>query len=356
MNTNITLIKNQASKEKEVKDLLKHINSLTKAQRAILNNTIKQCFKYRRNSPAQQSVAKWLGYSRATANRSFKVLHDAGLIHKETRHRDTCIYTLNPLLNHPVIRSELRHVLPALLLPFLLVCHFASAASIDKNVTPPEVKINKFIYSSNQLTKRIASRLQTSLQNGWSELLKKIVRGEAPIMDMIPIAAKNFRSLALTLRGQIELAPYPDEVIRKADIALCKTQVPVENPMPYLRKICQRICNDLKVIPQWHLISALLQHYGLPVSEPCLKQPGINKEPMVIYGENPQISTQPKKKNSHKQESRRLPAWRQEPPVRYPPTEFAKRVLPEGTKKISPEELMKMLGIATVDKLSTTEI
>lgn len=288
MNTIMPLIKNQACHENILECMNIHaeetIKNLSPAILKVLNLLIKQCFKFRINSPSQSSMGSWLGYTRQTINTLIDKLCKLGLIIKKYRHRTTCIYSINSIFNNLVIASKLRHILPALWLPYSLTCYYASDEHLRSNLTPLKVINKPVIYNSEGLlnvkrypTKRIALKLSQSVQNGWSDLLKKIVNGEIRNMDMISPAIRNFRSLALTLRGQIELMPYPDEVINQADSILSASSMKIDNPIAYLRKICQRICSDSQIIPKWSAISELLQYYKLPQSEPLLKSPEIIK-------------------------------------------------------------------------------
>lgn len=345
MNTNIRIIKNQARQEKRSRKTKKnwkqldcyptntvladpyYFPSLRSLKSLILNYLIAKSDKHDGNVfVCQQTIATMFNCCRATVNRIIGELEREGLLLTNPRWFRSSLYKVTSWLFNLAIAFRLKKYLPALAscMLFSVFPNDAAETVLQTNVT--------HIYSLYIKRSRYPMVMDVPIEKGTR-------------MNTISPSIKNFKSLSLTLRGQIELSPYPDEVIEKVDKIIATVRTPIRNPIAYARTLCRNICMELGKVPKWGIISQLLEQYGLPISEPCLSKPGINKSVIVNNYTKPISPSQPTKKNSHKQESRRIPAWRQESPVRYPPTEFAKRTPPEGTRKISPEELRKMLGI-----------
>lgn len=291
-----------------------------------------------------------------------------GFITKIYRHMSSCIYQIAFVFKQPYITFRLRHLLPGLKLSLLTAISFTSAGEQNnQKFTQLKVNLNPSVLVTNLLggypqldsqpTKRIVKPLRYQLQNGWNEEFKKRVRGEIVMSEheTISPAIMAIKSISLTLAGQIEFMPYPDEAIIWADYTMSQIYRPIDNVFAYFRSLLNSYCGRHKIAPDWQLSQKLKEYHCIPVTAPKIKNNIIHREAVPTIPQEVLHPIPPKK--FLKQESIR-------PVVQWKPTEF-KRVkipLPEQTPeqkikaRIFSEKLQIMLGLDPKDDPQYREI
>jgi len=88
------------------------------------------CGKYPSVYPSQTWIGSQTNNCRQTINESIKILKDEGLVKATYRHKQTCIYQLDPIFGSPKFRLEFSHILPALK-KFSIILYFSYMATLN---------------------------------------------------------------------------------------------------------------------------------------------------------------------------------------------------------------------------------
>lgn len=329
-NYNLSLAKNQDSTSNFYFSFLQEaqgvLQKFSRRKRLLLNNLAYFEQKYRVASPSQTTLGYHSGIGREHANRSLQEFKELDFITSQFRYKTTCIYKLNPLFYYPPIAHSLKHLLPNLVLNLLLVVGSGSNHCFDQNVTLIKVKLNPSVINiylasgypiaDSHSTKRVGAPLALQLQNGWSDGFKKIIRGEKRMSETISPGILGIKSLTLTLRGQIEMMAYPDGIIRQADEAIQRVCTKIENPIGYFRSLCKAFCVEQNIIPNWGMISRLLNFHKVAADAPLVEKNVINQVPISSFSA---FGNQEPSKNQKGEGVRIGQAWKEPDRRRYGP-------------------------------------
>jgi hypothetical protein len=172
---------------------------------------------------SQAWFAKINGFSRKTANKKLGEWADLGFINKEYRHRNTCIYTVNPYFDFNDVVSKLRHVFRAFKISaFLLV-----AACYMSPVTPSRIK-SKYVFHG---IKKVTTYNQKNRIN-----------------DLV---SYELRDYDVSLEQKITLSAFPDDVLSYALFHFHAKRKVLRSPYSYIFKLCWDYSNRKGLPPDW---------------------------------------------------------------------------------------------------------
>lgn len=270
----INLIKNQHS----LKNYSEFLLGLQLRQKQILNTFFHLDHEYNGTIYiSQRKLASLLGVTREWVNKLIARLIEYKLITTidnpdfwKPNH-----YKLSPIFSNPLLCKAIWKSFKSLYIPiaFLTLVEVAPEALSKKEFTHiKDIYINKPTWYRNT-----AYQVDYRDQNSGSGWDRKEKNGEFSMKTTISPAILAIKSLSLTIRGKIELSPFPDPVIQKTDWEVGLTKTIVAHPIGYFRSVAIRISKEMGIIPDWSAIPRLLSELNIPFSEPFLTQPGINK-------------------------------------------------------------------------------
>lgn len=230
---------------------LQLIANCTDSEQVLLNAFLDLSNKFTRIYITQKRLAQLTGFSRTTVNKAIHSLHAKRLLHKMGRFATSCLYWVPLHLFTPEVRHACKYILPALQFVSLLNLYsfnncqrevvYTKYYSYFKNINTTLQKHDNHV---SHTTKRI-DKLQKM------EGVMEVYGQRMPTAEeLIPKYVQNLRSVTLTMNGQVWLSAFPESVIKKADEALNKTEG-IGNPFGYLMKVCIKLCEEMRIKPDW---------------------------------------------------------------------------------------------------------
>lgn len=89
------------------------LNLLPETGQEILNHTVRKLSQYDIGCFSQATIARETGYSRKTVNKYFKIFHSLGLVLKQKRYKQTCLYKFSDHIFYEEVINLLTSVIGA---------------------------------------------------------------------------------------------------------------------------------------------------------------------------------------------------------------------------------------------------
>ena len=241
------------------------IESLTTAQRAILNQIIYQQVKFKKIFISNDKLAERTFYCPKTVQRATNRFVKEGLVVKEIGgYNKANAYKLHPLFNALAHRRKLSKYLPNLrLLPWFMALSISMLFSkpFDTNVHANKFKSFNLISSaSHTVTTDARTRSKvtaTALFSKTKETIEELQAKRRKYMHASEQAVNAIKTLKLTVWGKILLTAYPAEAIRYADDQLYYRKGHPKNPLGLFKSLCQEFCAQKKIEPDWKRVDRL---------------------------------------------------------------------------------------------------
>jgi len=262
---------------------------LNKLDLKVLNVLFNYINKYVRAFPSHETIAYDSGVHISTVKRIIAKFVSYGWLSQLHRNYLTNIYYANAFFYNADIRSNFSHIFSAFRGLSLVTLLAGSLINSSKGLSYVKTPYNtsssqkwstivkdKYLFislmsyckkeldSAFQLWLRFSSRKQkreTSMeqtiefiaQTHQARILSIIQAGNKPISRAIQL----FKSQRLSKWGQIILSAYPDVVIEKVDMLRL-------SKFDDILAVCDRICTQLEITPDYNWVDFLQRHYKQP--------------------------------------------------------------------------------------------
>lgn len=283
---------------------------------AALGNSFTQIY------PTQSRIGEHADMTRVHTNRLIQRLEQEGIITKQYRYRQSCIYTLHPLFDYVPFRRKLQELMPSfwyLPLSLLFALHGSKAPTTRDYVT--QISYQRYVYKSlikktvdgggvctdTSLIKHPNRKKTYALY--WNYYERKQMTDEAVERLFSRPLREAYEVLHLTTAGMLWLSSYPDEAITHALERYNNNTVIIHKPYQWFDRLCKTYCASYGITPDFSYAKFLSDRLMVPL----LGVPYVSKEGKKM--KYPQVRAQPDtkthsaapknfKKNNHKNHKR----------------------------------------------------
>ena len=239
--------------------------------------------------PSQSYVADKLGVWRETINRRIALLVKKGIIEKEKRGWNSCIYKISP--NVYKIADKIKHLIPALKqylyniwISFLFEKITPYISSYINNSTllsnfrskeDPDLQVYKKTgYSKKEEMKQ---EKEKNLKKKILSFGRKILTSKSSNMDngiefISQTLQRAKKELNLNKWGEIKLSAFSDEALSYAIFHL-KSAKNVKNPFMWVFLTSKRYSDEHKIIINWKFSRHLAEKYEMPTNPETFYEP-----------------------------------------------------------------------------------
>lgn len=256
---------------------------------AIMQHIVGISNKHQECYISQTALANKQGYCRKSANRWLKKLHDWGLIIKTYRHKQTCLYTLNPIFQHRHMRYLLERAIKSF---YFLNISLLMVMGLNQS---PLVK-NPYVYhpshyqgemSHKEINRIYNIRYDSAPKEGVSrsghspgpaESHRSGIKPQDPRRGIPMHGQRRIKSLKLTRAGEIKMSAFPQAARDHADKLLRQNKKPVKDLFRFYWSLCKAYCEQHKITPEWRITFSALAKEGFDNDAP-----GINTKDPYEY-------------------------------------------------------------------------
>lgn len=243
----------------KIENIQSLIVSLTGAQRAVLNQIIRWCNKYKRAYPSREMLSALTGYTVRTVTRATDRLQELGLITKKVGgYNYANEYTINPQFRDTSWGESLHELLPSLKRIVLAVgslLSFCSLANVPAYGERSELRSREKerVYITQD------TRMRFNVAAGTASFKPETRAKERKIKRMMDseAAVQAIRTLKLTSWGKIKMSAYEAAAIRYADEQLYNRREAPKNPLGLFKKLCEDYCKANGLKPDWERVDRL---------------------------------------------------------------------------------------------------
>lgn len=271
----------------------KNLVSKSRYKLQIINSLLVLKNKHGVVFPAQSKLAEWSGVCRETINRFIPELIESEIILKKIdRHRNTCIYYLNPLLDHLAELSYMRKILPA-----LKQVYFNSIYGLFKAiVTPYKEEEDYFNNPSITIVEEQAQKLSDFNRESYRGVINNNRRMKIPKKGRVltmevskptisPVLHRITTALNLTKAGQLKLLVFPEAALR-ATFDEYKRKSSLKEPFFWFLTYAKGYCIQNNLHVDWDMWYTLKRKYDIADdARYVLPKPAI-KLPRIDYSDN----------------------------------------------------------------------
>ncbi len=279
-------IKRQALSVEHIKNFL---SANSQSSQELLNVFVWMGNVFGKIWPSQEYIGLKLGIARQTVNRLLRTLKQAGFIKSIYRHRKTCIYQIDPIFYHPVVRKELTPLLSNLGMTTLITLVMAAQImgmekSMSSTGTVTPTKSNIKIEDLERDRETYDSKRSPDSRSTRSSLYKSDIKTRKELWvkhpktgkDIcLPLSADLFpiNGIDLTVWALINLTVFPDKVIKHAkDVFKTIDRKEVSDPYRWLFTNCVAYCLREDIEPDYGLANRLSMQHDMPHNAPMIRK------------------------------------------------------------------------------------